>query len=114
MSSYSYPGWPYAAKAICQHSWNGATTLSIWLTFSFPMNINNTPSTNLFKIKRGIATGNPVTVEWIDEFTLKLTIASSLNPTTCYVQYLGPDADLATKWGKQWEPWGYIYSTDIA
>jgi len=112
---------PYAAKAIVQHEYEG-TTLYIWLEFYLPMKLSSDPLATppVFDVKPPdtkwlVELDDVLTAitssEWLDLFTMLLTIeAVASEPDKVTVEYDGPDPDLRTAWGKQWEPWAAIES----
>jgi hypothetical protein len=105
---------PYAAKAQIEHEFD-TDHLNIWLTFRNPMKQTVTPPLDTWLVKVD-GTLMPATASvWQDLFTLLLTVpdVSSL-PARVLVAYDGPDESLRTTWHKQWEPWGYIYSKNVA
>lgn len=107
-----YHGWPYATKAIFQHEWI-INNLSVYVIFKHPMNINKTPRVGDWIVKVNDVQKGVIFSAWIDLWTLKLSILNVLSlPTRVTVEYDGPSADLATTWGKQWEPFGPIPSED--
>lgn len=104
---------PYAAKAVIQHEFS-VNLLYIWLTFRHPMNQDLKPSLSLWLLECDEVPVDIVDSSWQDEFTLLLTsdtIASA--PERVTLAYDGPDPNLTTTWGKQWEPWGSILSIDL-
>ncbi len=105
--------WPYAAKAIIQHT-HQANVLQIWLTFRFSMNTVNKPADNKWLIE---CDGVPEAIDssaWVDPWTMLLTIDPLVGaPEEVTVEYDGPSNLLATVWDKQWEPWGPIVSVEI-
>lgn len=121
MLYYPYPGWPYAAKAVIQHNYEG-TTLRIWITFRLSMKLSSDPLADpvVFDIKppneKWIVELDDIekdiiSSEWIDLYTMLLIIESiESEPDKVTVQYDGPDPDLITTWGKQWEAWSAILS----
>lgn len=51
----------------------------------------------------------PASSAWSDAYTLILTVAAiAVLPSVVKVEYDGPDENLGTTWGKQWEPFGPI------
>jgi len=51
---------------------------------------------------------------WQDAWTLLLTVPDiAVYPNRVTLEYNGPDENLQITWGKIWEPWGPILSTDI-
>jgi len=109
----TYLPWPYAAKAIVQHSWL-ATVLKIYVTFRHPMNTDNKPADNLWTVEAD-GSDEPIdSSEWIDAWTMLLTIDPlAAEPDEVTLEYEGPDENLSTTWNKQWEPWGPILSSVI-
>lgn len=108
----SYCGWPYATKAIFQHE-RINNILYIYVIFKHPMDTDVKPPRAKWIIKVDAVQKNALADVWIDEWTLKLTVLGILTqPTTVHIEYDGPDADLHTTWGKQWEPFGPIPSED--
>jgi len=108
-----YLPWPYAAKAIIQHT-HQANVLKIWITFRFSMNTDNKPADNKWLVE---CDGAPEAIDssaWVDPWTILLTIDPLVGaPEEVTVEYDGPDELLATRWDKQWEPWGPIPSVEI-
>ena len=116
--------WPYAAKAVIQHELE-VSVLKIWITFKLPMKICTNPLNNpaVFDVKppdeKWLVKLDDVETaitssDWLDMYTLQLTINSIfVTPAEVLVSYLGPDSKLITVWGKQWEAWSEIESTDI-
>lgn len=105
---------PYAAKATIEHQYI-TDHLELWLTFKQPMNQNFTPLITRWTISADGTDYEASWQAWIDEHTLKLiseTIAA--RPVLVSVAYAGPDTNLITTWGKQWEEWGVIPSTDLS
>lgn len=104
---------PYAAKAEIEHEFN-SDHLNVWLTFAYPMDQNVKPSHDLWTltvddIEKAISSS-----AWQDEFTLLLVSdAVVIYPDRVLLAYDGPSGNLQTTWGKDWEPWGDILSTDI-
>jgi hypothetical protein len=104
---------PYAAKAIVQHSWV-ADTLSVWLTFRFPMNQLIKPLDTVWLVKVDGSVEAVTSSAWQDAFTMLLSVDSITSlPGEVKVSFDGPDSLLETTWHKNWEPWGYILSQDI-
>lgn len=105
---------PYAAKAIIEHAYS-AGTLEIYLTFRFPMNIKIKPSDTIWLVKLdGTVTAITSSI-WNDEYTMLLTITGlGGKPAVVKVKFDGPDSNLETTWHKNWEPWGYSYSSDLS
>ena len=104
---------PYAAKAIVQHQW-AAGTLSVWLTFRFPMNQLIKPLDTVWIVKVDGVVKAVASSAWQDAFTMLLSVNSiTASPAEVKVKFDGPDSLLETTWHKNWEPWGYILSTDL-
>jgi len=104
---------PYAAKANIEHEFN-INELNIWLTFRLPMNQLVKPSDSLWLIDIDGNIVSPDSSAWQDEHTLLLTAESIAHaPVRVLVSFQGPDTNLITTWEKQWEPFGYILSTDL-
>lgn len=100
--------WPYAATAIVQWEWTGAS-LIIWVTFKHPMDQDVTPNRFLFKLRINDVLKPPPVISWVDEFTFKGTVGGiGALPDRVTLEYAGPDKSLRTAWDKQWEPWGPI------
>lgn len=105
--------WPYAAKAIIQHTFHNSI-LEIWLTFRHKMNQDNKPADGLWLVEADEVPEAITSSAWVDEWTMKLTIDPLAGyPEKVTVEYDGPDENLATTWDKQWEPWGAIPSIEI-
>lgn len=101
---------PYAAKAIIEHDWQ-PNTLTIWLTFRFPMDQTVKPANAKWLLTIDGVPGAAATSTWLDTFTLQLTRGFVFAlPTTVTVEYDGPGPSLRTTWLKQWEPWAPITS----
>lgn len=104
---------PYAAKAIIEHDQAGIT-LTVWLTFKFPMDQSVKPLHAKWMFTIDGVPKIPNTSVWLDTFTLQLTVVPTFAlPTTVLLKYDGPDPLLRTTWLKQWEPWGNIESVYI-
>lgn len=105
--------WPYAAKAIIQHSYTSGI-LSVWITFRFAMNIDNKPADNLWIVECDGAPEAITASAWHDPWTMLLTIDPLIGaPQEVTVEYDGPDELLTTRWDKQWEPWSAIISVEL-
>lgn len=113
MSAIVYPGWPSCAKAVIEHEFD-TDHLSVWLTFSDSMNILKVPLITDFVPFLDNVVKAFATIEWIDHYTLLLTIADvgSL-PDRVLIDFPYPVQNLVTYYGKQWEPWADILSIDI-
>lgn len=104
---------PYVAKAIVQHQWT-AGTLSIWLTFRFPMNQLVKPLDTVWLVKVDGVVKAVASSAWQDAFTMLLSVNSiTTAPLIVAVKFDGPDSNLETTWHKNWEPWGYIVSSYV-
>lgn len=104
---------PYVAKAIVQHQWT-AGTLSIWLTFRFPMNQLVKPLDTVWLVKVDGVVKAVASSAWQDAYTMLLTVSSiTTAPLLVAVKFDGPDSNLETTWHKNWEPWGYIVSSYV-
>lgn len=104
---------PYAYGAKIEHEFD-TDHLNIWLTFRRPMDQDLKPPLALWLLEADDVVIDIVDSAWQDEFTLLLTsdtIAS--HPVRVLLEYTGPNSNLQTTWGKDWEPWGPILSTDI-
>ncbi|GAI70484.1 unnamed protein product [marine sediment metagenome] len=100
--------WPYAATAVVQWEWL-VDRLFVWVTFKYPMDQDVTPSTTLFECKVNDVVKPTGAATWQDEFTIRLTIGFvNALPDRVTLEYEGPNSNLRTTWGKQWEPWGPI------
>jgi len=105
--------WPYAAKAVVQFEWV-PNIITLWVIFRHPMDQTVKPPRAKWLLLIDGAPSIPTTSVWIDEWTLKLTkILIFAHPATVTLEYDGPDENLRTTWGKQWEPWGPILATDV-
>lgn len=104
---------PYAYGATIEHEFD-VDHLNIWLTFRHPMDQNVKPSNDLWTltvddIEKAISSS-----AWQDEFTLLLVSDEVTEyPDRVLLAYDGPDDNLRTTWGKQWEPWEDSLSEDI-
>ncbi len=100
--------WPYAATAIVQWEWI-ASPVFVWVTFKYPMDQTVKPTHAHWKFVVDGFARPTVFSEWQDEFTilLKVSFVAAL-PDRVTLEYDGPDPNLRTTWGKQWEPWGPI------
>lgn len=105
--------WPYAAKAIIQHTYQ-SSVLQIWITFRFKMNQDNKPADGLWLVELDGVPEAITASAWQDQWTMLLTIDPLVGaPAKVTVEYDGPSPLLATIWDKQWEPWGAIQSVEI-
>lgn len=105
---------PYAAKATIEHEFD-TDHLNIWLTFRNPMDILVKPSLDKFMVKIDGTVFYPDSSDWQDTYTLLLVVTAVVaSPARLLVSYIGPSILLRTTWHKQWEPWGYIYSHNLA
>ena len=106
--------WPYAAKAIVQHEFD-VDHLNVYLIFRFSMDINKKPADELWLCVVDSVEKEVTASEWIDEYTIKLTVDNvDVIPLVVTLEYDGPSALLETTWEKQWEPWGPIVSELIS
>jgi hypothetical protein len=115
---------PYAAKATVQHEFI-TDHIELYLTFDHPMLRTRDPlaAPPVFDVMPPLtkwlldcdSVDTDVTAStWIDEFTLKLTSDTlTTAPADVELEYDGPDDDLCYKWGKRFEPWGPIPSTEL-
>lgn len=104
---------PYAAKAVIQHEFQ-TNHLNVWITFRHPMDELVMPSLSKWMPVLDDVSKDVTSSEWLDEFTLLLEIAAvAARPIRVTLAYDGPDPYLHTTWGKDWEPWGPILSTDL-
>jgi hypothetical protein len=104
---------PYAAKAVIQHEYI-AGTLNLWLTFWLPMNQKVKPLDTVWIVEIDAVPTAVTSSVWVDAHTMKLIITGlGSKPARVTVQFDGPDPNLCTTWGKDWEPWGPILSTDL-
>lgn len=100
--------WPYAATAIVQWEWV-TPFVYLWVTFRHPMDITVKPAHLLWKCESDSVAKAVGVSTWQDEFTILLRagLVGAL-PNRVTLEYDGPDANLRTTWGKQWEPFGPI------
>ncbi len=104
---------PYAYGAKVEHEFE-TDHLNIWLTFRHPMDQNLMPPLALWLLEADAVSVDIVNSAWQDEFTLLLTSDTvAAHPDRVLLEYNGPNSNLQTTWGKDWEPWGPILSTDI-
>lgn len=105
--------WPYAALALID--WLHTTpNLFLWVVFRHPMNQSVKPPLNTWIVTVDGVPKTPAVSAWQDEWTLLLTVnAIAVLPSTVSVEYSGPDENLITTWGKQWEPWGPIVAASF-
>jgi len=104
---------PYAYGAKIEHEFDGAK-LNIWLTFRHPMDQDVKPAHNLWTLTVDDVEKAISSSAWQDEFTLLLASDEVVAyPDRVLLAYDGPDSNLQTTWGKDWEPWGDTLSTDI-
>jgi len=114
---------PYAAKAIITHKFE-TDHLDIYVEFDHPMLLSSEPLTEppVWDIMPPLAKWllecddvpiDIVASEWQDKWTLLLTSDEVLAlPDKVTLEYDGPNVNLKTSWGKQWEPWGAIVSLE--
>lgn len=104
---------PYASKCLIEHEFN-IDELNIWLTFRLPMDQTVKPAESLWSIKIDGVVVSPDSSAWQDEYTLLLICENiAASPARVLVSFAGPDPSLKTTWDKQWQPFGYILSTDL-
>jgi len=104
---------PYAAKAIIEHEFD-TDHLNVYVTFRFAMDQNVKPEHTFWTCEVDDVEKNVTASTWLDAWTLLLTVPNiATYPDKVTLEYTGPDATLRITWGKQWEPWGPILSTDI-
>lgn len=105
--------WPYAALALI--NWlHTAPNLYLWIVFRHPMNQTVKPPLNTWIVDVDGVPKTPAVSAWQDEWTLLLTVnAIALLPSAVTVEFSGPDENLLTTWGKQWEPWGPIVAASF-
>lgn len=108
-----FRAWPYAALAVCQ--WLYTTpSLFVYVVFRHPMDQTVKPPHAKWIVVVDGVPKTPAASAWIDDWTLLLTITlDGVLPTSVTVEYDGPDENLITTWGKQWEPWGAIVATSF-
>jgi len=114
---------PYAAKATIRHELI-ATTLNIYIEFFHPMEMYirplgelpytpQKPSNDLWIIELDSVVTEITTSEWLDQYTMLLTIEDVASlPGQVLVTFDGPSTLLTTAWEKQWEPWSLIPSIE--
>ena len=104
---------PYAAKAKIEHEFD-TDHLNVWLTFRHPMDQSLMPPLALWLLEVDDVAVDIVNSAWQDQFTLLLTSDTIVAyPERVLLEYAGPNSNLQTTWGKDWEPWGPILSADI-
>jgi len=104
---------PYAAKAIIEHEFD-VDHLNVFVTFRFTMDQNVKPDHAFWTCLVDDVEKAVTASAWQDPWTLLLTVPDvGVLPDRVTLEYTGPDATLRITWGKQWEPWGPILSTDI-
>lgn len=107
MPSVIYP-WPYAARAAIQYIYLDPG-LELFVIFPFPMDQTVKPAHGLWICRVGILFKDITASTWMDAYTLRLTVPDVFAaPTRVRLKYDGPDSNLQTTWGKDWEPWGLI------
>lgn len=103
---------PYAAKAIIEHEFD-TDHLNVWVTFRFTMDQTIKPPNNLWVCLVDDVPKDVTASAWQDEWTLLLTVDDIASiPDRVTLEYEGPSVSLMITWGKQWEPWGPILSSD--
>lgn len=104
---------PYAAKAIIEHEFD-TDHLNVWLTFRHTMDEDVKPPLALWLLEADDMAIDITDSAWQDAWTLLLTSDTvAAYPARVTLEYNGPNSNLQTTWGKDWEPWGPILSTDI-
>lgn len=106
---------PYAYGAKIRHEYLIDTDLlNVWLTFRHPMDQDVKPPLIKWLLEADAIAYDIVDSAWQDEFTLLLTSDTiAAHPARVTLEYAGPDPDLQTTWGKDWEPWGPTLSVDL-
>ncbi|MCK5612175.1 hypothetical protein KAR91_60445 [Candidatus Pacearchaeota archaeon] len=103
---------PYAAKAIVEHEFD-VNHLNVWVTFRFAMDQTVKPANGLWLCEVDDVLKAVSASAWQDEWTILLTVPAIASiPDRVTLEYDGPDENLRITWGKQWEPWGPILSSD--
>lgn len=111
--SPSIRNWPYAAKAVIQHSWD-VNHLNVWVTFRHPMDQTVKPADGLWLVEADTVPKAISASTWQDAYTMLLTVPNvNALPDEVTVEYDGPSSLLITTWDKQWEPWGPLLSINI-
>jgi hypothetical protein len=91
------------------------TTLSFRITFRHPMDTLSTPNPSTFNFVIDGEEYYGDSCEWLDDFSLQVIVINVPSyPSSVFCSYEGPDANLVTSWGKQWEPWSKIPCSDFA
>lgn len=104
---------PYAAKAVIEHQFD-TDHLNIFLTFRHPMCQTIKPPLDLWLCEVDDVVKVVTVSAWQDTFTILLTVPDiPVLPAVVTLEYEGPDVNLQTTWGKQWEPWGPIVSIEL-
>lgn len=104
---------PYAYGATIEHEFD-TDHLNLWLTFRHPMDQDLKPPLALWLLEEDDNAVDIIDSNWQDEFTLLLTSDTVADaPERVLLEYNGPNSNLQTTWGKDWEPWGPKLSTDI-
>ncbi len=105
--------WPYAAKAVVQYE-HFVNFIQLWVIFRHPMDQTVRPPVAKWIVTVDTVPKTPLTSVWLDTWTLTLFVINiPAHPSSVTVEYDGPDKDLRTTWGKQWEPWGAIDAGDV-
>lgn len=103
---------PYAAKAIVEHEFD-TDHLNVWVTFRFAMDQTVKPGNDLWLVEVDAIEKVVTASAWQDEWTMLLTVDDIVSiPDRVTLEYDGPAESLRITWGKQWEPWGPILSSD--
>lgn len=104
---------PYAYGATIKHEFE-TDHLNIWLTFRHPMDQDLKPPLALWLLEADDVSVDIIDSAWQDEFTFLLTSDTIIvYPDRVLLEYNGPNSNLQTTWGKDWEPWGPSLSADI-
>lgn len=104
---------PYAAKAKVEHEFE-TDHLNVWLTFRKSMDVSRKPPLVLWVLVADEVEIEVVDSAWQDPWTLLLTSdVMTSRPARVTLAYNGPNSNLQTTWGKDWEPWGPILSKDL-
>lgn len=104
---------PYAYGAKIEHEFD-TDHLNVWLTFRHPMDQVIKPAHDLWALTADDVPVDITASAWQDQFTILLTSDTIVSyPERVLLAYDGPSGNLQTTWGKDWEPWGPILSTDI-
>ncbi len=103
---------PYAALAIIEHEFD-IDHLNISVIFRFQMDQTVKPANAKWICEVDSVVKTVTASAWQDAFTMLLTVGSIASiPDRVTIEYDGPDENLMITWGKQWEPWAAILSSD--